>query len=88
MIIMVFRMRPMKSPTRRREARSMPAGLPEHWRKTISQAASILERGFDHGLFIPLKLMYPQADIPCLQLSLLRGLNPARILPWAKRCAH
>jgi len=34
------------------------------------------KRGFDHGLFIPLKLMYPQADIPCLQLSLLRGLNP------------
>ena len=36
-----------------------------------------LQRGFDHGLFIPLKLMYPQADIPSLQLSLLRGLNPA-----------
>ncbi len=35
------------------------------------------QRGFDHGLFIPLKLMYPQADIPCLQLSLLRGLNPS-----------
>jgi aromatic ring-opening dioxygenase catalytic subunit (LigB family) len=33
------------------------------------------QRGFDHGLFIPLKLMYPQADIPSLQLSLLRGLN-------------
>jgi 4,5-DOPA dioxygenase extradiol len=38
-------------------------------------ARSDLQRGFDHGLFIPLKLMYPQADIPCLQLSLLRGLN-------------
>ncbi|PKN18909.1 MAG: dioxygenase [Deltaproteobacteria bacterium HGW-Deltaproteobacteria-6] len=35
------------------------------------------ERGFDHGLFIPLKLMYPLADIPSLQLSLVRGLNPA-----------
>lgn len=36
-----------------------------------------LHRGFDHGLFIPLKMMYPQADIPALQLSLLEGLDPA-----------
>ena len=35
------------------------------------------QRGFDHGLFIPLKLMYPAADIPSLQLSLIRGLDPA-----------
>lgn len=35
------------------------------------------QRGFDHGLFIPLKLMYPQANIPALQLSLLHGLDPA-----------
>jgi len=34
------------------------------------------QRGFDHGLYIPLKLMYPEADIPSLQLSLLRGLDP------------
>ena len=34
-------------------------------------------RGFDHGLFIPLKLIYPQADIPSIQLSLVRGLDPA-----------
>jgi aromatic ring-opening dioxygenase catalytic subunit (LigB family) len=34
------------------------------------------QRGFDHGLFIPLKLIYPQANIPAIQLSLLRGLDP------------
>ena len=41
-------------------------------------------RGFDHGLFIPLKLMYPQADIPALQLSLLRGLDPAAHIALGK----
>jgi aromatic ring-opening dioxygenase catalytic subunit (LigB family) len=41
-------------------------------------------RGFDHGAFIPLKLMYPQADIPTLQLSLLRGLDPARHIALGK----
>lgn len=34
------------------------------------------ERGFDHGLFIPLKIMYPNADIPCIQLSLLKSMDP------------
>jgi len=35
------------------------------------------ERGFDHGVFIPLMLMYPQADIPCLQISLSSSLDAA-----------
>jgi len=42
------------------------------------------KRGFDHGSFIPLKLMYPEADIPTIQLSLLRGLNPAAHIALGK----
>jgi aromatic ring-opening dioxygenase catalytic subunit (LigB family) len=33
-------------------------------------------RGFDHGTFVPLKLTYPEADVPTVQLSLKRGLDP------------
>ncbi len=36
------------------------------------------ERGFDHGLYIPMLLMYPDADIPCVQLSLLSSLDPEK----------
>jgi len=35
------------------------------------------ERGLDHGVFIPFKLIYPDADIPIVQLSLLHSLDPA-----------
>jgi 4,5-DOPA dioxygenase extradiol len=34
-------------------------------------------RGFDHGLFVPLKIMYPEASISCVQLSLNKNLDPA-----------
>jgi 4,5-DOPA dioxygenase extradiol len=34
------------------------------------------ERGFDHGLFIPMMMMYPEADIPMVQISLIKGLDP------------
>jgi aromatic ring-opening dioxygenase catalytic subunit (LigB family) len=33
-------------------------------------------RGFDHGVFVPLKLTWPEAAMPTVQLSLKRGLDP------------
>src|SRR6202012_883418 len=38
------------------------------------------ERGYDHGVFVPHKLVTPQADIPVVQLSLKAGLSPAEHL--------
>ena len=44
------------------------AGLP---------AAQDAARGWDHGVFIPLKVAFPDADVPVLQLSLLQSLDAA-----------
>lgn len=35
------------------------------------------ERGLDHGVFVPFKLIYPDADMPIVQLSLVHTLDPA-----------
>ncbi len=44
-------------------------------------------RGFDHGLFVPLKMMYPDADIPCVQLSLVNNLQPEAHIQIGKALA-
>jgi aromatic ring-opening dioxygenase catalytic subunit (LigB family) len=45
------------------------------------------KRGFDHGMYVPLKLMYPEANIPCLQLSLLKSLDPSAHIALGKSLA-
>jgi aromatic ring-opening dioxygenase catalytic subunit (LigB family) len=34
------------------------------------------ERGLDHGVFVPFKVIFPQAEVPLVQLSLHPSLDP------------
>lgn len=52
-------------------------------------AASVdAQRGWDHGVFVPLLMLRPQADVPVLQLSLLKGLDPATHIALGEALAY
>jgi len=49
--------------------------------QTILQSKGIpaeldFNRDWDHGVFIPLKVSYPNADIPIVEMSILRSYDP------------
>ncbi|MBL8921056.1 MAG: dioxygenase [Myxococcaceae bacterium] len=54
------------------------AGLP---------SAEDAARGFDHGAFVPLKLAFPNAEVPTVQLSLKAGLDPKEHLAIGRALA-
>jgi aromatic ring-opening dioxygenase catalytic subunit (LigB family) len=65
--------------------------LAAHTRQMIEEAGMSAqldpERGFDHGAFTPLKVIYPDARVPVVQLSLKRGLDPETHLSLGRAIA-
>lgn len=46
------------------------------------------DRGFDHGVFVPLKVAFPEARIPVVTLSLAQSLDPALHLAAGRALAQ
>lgn len=51
------------------------------------QSAEDPARGYDHGTFVPLAVAWPHAEVPTVQLSLIKGLDPAAHLRLGRALA-
>jgi aromatic ring-opening dioxygenase catalytic subunit (LigB family) len=51
------------------------------------ESGSNEQRGLDHGVFVPFKVIYPDADIPIVEMSLRHGLDPAEHLAIGRALA-
>lgn len=58
----------------------------ERVRTLLQRVADDSGRGLDHGVYMPLLFMYPQADVPVLQLS-LPTLQPAPLMELGRALA-
>jgi aromatic ring-opening dioxygenase catalytic subunit (LigB family) len=42
------------------------------------------KRGYDHGTFVPMMVAFPDVNVPVVQLSLIKGLNPQTHIKMGK----
>jgi aromatic ring-opening dioxygenase catalytic subunit (LigB family) len=58
-------------------SREVATKIAERLRTSGLPVADDPTRGFDHGVFVPLKVAFPEAEIPVVPLSLAGSLDPA-----------
>jgi aromatic ring-opening dioxygenase catalytic subunit (LigB family) len=76
------------------QIRYQAPGNPElaaHTRRLLAAAGiettSDPRRGFDHGVFVPLALMYPEEDMPIVMTSVKSNYDPAQHLAFGRALA-
>lgn len=69
-------------------------GEPDLAKRISAQLAEVgidlkvnITRGYDHGMFIPLMMMYPEANIPVVQISLDQSLSPQKHWEFGEQLA-